>query len=173
MAWKRVISLPLRKFCVIASTSKVMAAVFWDSEGTLSIDYLEHGKTITGTYYSDLIGKCRTSLKEKRRGKLRRGLLSHQDNEPSHTSSHALTAIRNAGYELLYHPSYLPDLASSDFYLFPKLKEFMKGLKFADNDNVFCTEFDWLEDQGQILLQWNTGFGESLDQVHFCCTGRC
>ena len=32
MAWKRVISLPPRKFCVIASAGKVMATVFWDSE---------------------------------------------------------------------------------------------------------------------------------------------
>jgi len=50
----------------------------------------------------------------------------HQDNTPVHTSSQALTAIRNAGYKLLSHPSYSPDLVPSDFYLFPKLKEFKK-----------------------------------------------
>ena len=29
-----------------------------------------HGRTITGTYYAELVGKCRAALKEKRRGKL-------------------------------------------------------------------------------------------------------
>jgi len=70
MAWKHVISLPPRKFCMIASDCKVMATIFWDSEGILLIDYLEHSRTITGTYYTDMIGKCRAALKEKRRGKL-------------------------------------------------------------------------------------------------------
>jgi len=70
VAWKHVISLPPRKFCVIASDCKVMATIFWDSEEILLIDYLEHSRTITGTYYTDLIGKCRATLKEKRRGKL-------------------------------------------------------------------------------------------------------
>jgi len=60
-----------------------MATVFWDSEGIVLTDYLEHSRTITGTYYTDLIRKCRAALKEKRRGKLRRGALFHQDNAPS------------------------------------------------------------------------------------------
>ena len=29
--------------------------------------------------------------------------------------------------------------APSDFYLFPKLKEFMKGHKVSDDENVICT----------------------------------
>ena len=126
MAWKHVSSPPPRKFRVVASPRKVMATVFWDAEGIVLVDYLEHGSTITGPYYADLIGKVRAALKKKRRGKLRRGVLFHQDNAPAHTSSQALAAIQNAGFELLRHPPYSPDLAPSDFYLFPKLKEFMK-----------------------------------------------
>jgi len=45
---------PLVKFRRIASAGKVMASVFWDSEGVLVIDYLEKGKTITGVYYAEL-----------------------------------------------------------------------------------------------------------------------
>jgi len=80
---------------------------------------------------------------------LRRGVLFHQDNAPAHTSSQARTAIRNAGFELLHHPPYSPDLAPSDFYLFPKLKEFMKGRNIADEENVIYTASGWLEDQDQ------------------------
>ena len=62
---------------MIASARNVMATVFWDAEGNVLTDCLEHGKTITGTYYADLIRKCRVALKEKRRGKLPRGVPCH------------------------------------------------------------------------------------------------
>jgi len=79
-----VTSPPSRKFLVVASVCKVVATVFGDSEGIVLIDYVERGSTITGTYCADVIGKCRVALKEKRRGKLRRGVLFHQDNAPAY-----------------------------------------------------------------------------------------
>jgi len=70
MAWKNITYPPPRQFHAFASACKVMATVFWDSEGIVLIDYLEHDRTITVTYYADLIRKCRAAVKEKRRGKL-------------------------------------------------------------------------------------------------------
>jgi len=40
-------------------------------------------------------------------------------------------------------------VAPSDFYLFRKLKEFMKGHKFSDEDVIICMTNGWLEDQEQ------------------------
>ena len=40
-------------------------------------------------------------------------------------------------------------LTPSDFYLFPKLKEFMKGHKVSDDEDVICTTNGWLEEQEQ------------------------
>jgi len=37
----------------------------------------------------------------------------------------------------------------SDFYLFLKLKEFMKGHKVSDDEDIICTTNGWLEDQEQ------------------------
>jgi len=68
-----------------------MATVLWNSEGIVPIDYVEHSITITGTCYADLIGKRRAALKEKRRGKLQRGVLFDY-NSSAHTSLQALTA---------------------------------------------------------------------------------
>jgi len=34
------------------------------------------------------------------------------------------------------HPAYSPDLAPSDFFLFPKIKEILKGRRFDDNDDI-------------------------------------
>jgi len=49
-------------------------------------------------------------------------------------------------YELLSHPSYSPDLALCDFYLFPNMKKWLGGKRFASNEEVeteaYFKEFD-------------------------------
>jgi len=37
---------------------------------------------------------------------------------------------------VLEHPAYSPDLAPSDFFLFPNIKETLKGRHFDDIDNI-------------------------------------
>ena len=37
---------------------------------------------------------------------------------------------------VLEHPAYSPDLAPSDFFLFPKIKEILKGGHFDDIDDI-------------------------------------
>jgi len=39
----------------------------------------------------------------------------------------------------LEHPAYSPDLAPSDFFLFPKIKETLKGRHFDDIDDIRTT----------------------------------
>lgn len=48
------------------SAEKIMATVFWDSQGIILIDYLKKGKTISGAYYSSLLDLLETELQEKR-----------------------------------------------------------------------------------------------------------
>ncbi|KAG5316924.1 SETMR methyltransferase, partial [Acromyrmex heyeri] len=40
------------------------------------------------------------------------------------------------GWDVLNHPSHSPDLASSDYHLFSKLKEYLGGKHFCDDDEV-------------------------------------
>jgi len=44
-----------KKAKTVPSAGKVMATVFWDSQGVIYIDYLEKGKTVIGLYYAELI----------------------------------------------------------------------------------------------------------------------
>jgi hypothetical protein len=46
--------------------------------------------------------------------------------------------LRNQHYELLEHPPCFPDLAPSDFYLFPKLKLFVAGRRFSSNQEAIA-----------------------------------
>lgn len=117
---------------------KIMASIFWDREGILMIQYLPQGRTVTGEYYAEQLRQLREDIKAKRRGKLSRGVLLLHDNAPAHRSQQAVDAAASCGFEVLEHPPYSPDLAPSDFHLFPKLKAQIRGKKFDNDDAVFA-----------------------------------
>ena len=50
------------KFKAERSVKKVMATIFWDCEGFVLIDFLEGKKTVTSSYYKDVLKKLKTSL---------------------------------------------------------------------------------------------------------------
>jgi histone-lysine N-methyltransferase SETMAR len=115
-----------------------MASVFWDAEGILFIDYLEKGKTITGEYYSNLLTRLDKKILEKRQGLQKKKIIFYQDNAPAHKSVLAMGNLRDLHYELLEHPSCSPDLAPSDFCLFPYLKIFLAGQSFSSNQEAIA-----------------------------------
>ena len=100
-------------------------------------DYFEQGRTINGAYYAAELRRLRQEIARKRRGKLTLGVLLLQDNAPAHTSQVAMTATIECGFEVLPHPPYSPDMAHSDFYLFPKLKS-NRGTQFGSNEGVIA-----------------------------------
>lgn len=135
MQWHKKVTPPPKKFKVSESVGKIMATVFWDTEGILLIDYKEKGVNITGTYYASLLQKLKEVIKEKRRGKWSRGVLLLHDNAPVHKCHTAMAALYNCGYESLIHPPYSPDLAPSDYYLFPKFKKELRRTKFSVDED--------------------------------------
>lgn len=145
MQWKHPGSPTPKKFKVSPSSGKVMASVFWDAEGVLMVDYLQKGSTINGEYYASELRQLREQIKKKRRGKLSRGVWLLQDNAPAHTSQVAIAAASECGFRILPHPPYSPDLAPSDFFLFPRLKMDLRGRKFSTDDDVILAVEDFLE----------------------------
>lgn len=125
-----------KKFKVIPSAGKVMATIFWDYKGILLIDYKEKGVNITGTYYSNILRQLREAIKEKRRGKLAKGVLLLHDNAPVHSAHIATSAVNECGFKTINHPPYSPDLAPSDYFLFPNLKKDLRGKRFNDDEEL-------------------------------------
>jgi histone-lysine N-methyltransferase SETMAR len=134
-----------KKAKTVLSAGKVMASVFWDAKGILFIDYLQKGKTIKGEYYANLLNRLKTAIAEKRPGMNKKKVLFHQDNAPVHSCTVAAQKIKELGFELVPHPPYSPDLAPSDFHLFPKLKIFLGGKKFCTNEALISTVNDYFE----------------------------
>jgi histone-lysine N-methyltransferase SETMAR len=55
---------------------------------------------------------------------------------PTHKSVLAMEKLRDLHYELFEHLPYSPDLAPSDFSLFPKLKLFLARQRFFSNQEA-------------------------------------
>ena len=95
-------------------------------------------------YYANLLDQLRTAIHEKRQGKLSEGVLLQQDNAKVHTCKVAMDAVERNRYELIPHPVYSPDLAPSDFFLFPNLKKDIRGLHFQSDEEVVTAVEEWV-----------------------------
>ena len=149
MEWRHSSSPRPKKFRVQKSAGKVLASIFWDQDGILLIDYLPKGQTINAEYYSSLLVQLKDILNEKRqrRGKVTKGVLFLHDNAPAHRTLTTLKKPAYLGFQCLDHPPYSPDLAPSDYHLFPGLKKELKVRHFSSDAKVIAAAETWLDGQ--------------------------
>lgn len=136
-----------------------MLSVFWDSRGVILTDYLPKGETLNSDYYCNLLEKLRDALKQKRRGMISKGIRLLADNAPVHTAQASVVAAHRLGYELLQHPPYSPDLAPSDFFLFPEMKKPLRGRRFDDREDAIFEVEQWFSSKAEDFYK------EGLKQV--------
>ena len=151
MQWKHPGSPPPKKAKVVSSAGKVMASVFWDAKGIIFIDYLQKGRRINEEYYADLLKQLRKAIKAKRPGKLTKMVLFHQVNALAHKSVVAMAAVHDCGFTLVDHPPYSPDLAPSDYFLFPNMKKHLAGQHYRSDEEVIAAVEEFLRDQDETF----------------------
>jgi len=133
-----------KKFKTQASAGKVMFTVLWNSERVVLADFLEKETTINSQRYIETL----TSLKRRiERTGIRNETLLQHDNARPHTSATTRDEIQRVELSVLPHPPYSPDLAPSDFHLFPKLKEHLKGQHFSCDEEVKSAVRKWFQKQ--------------------------
>jgi len=124
---------------------KIMATNFWDCKGVLLVDYIPQKTTMTGPYYGEVLTNLRQAVKEKWRGMLTWGPLLLHDNARVLMSRVAQAVVKDIGFEQLSHPSHSPDLTPSDFYLFRRLKQRLRGTRFFDDDELWQATEPYLD----------------------------
>ena len=62
-----------------------------------------------------------------------------KDNAPAHTLQVAMTVAT--------HPPYSPDMAPSDFYLFPRLKSLLCGTQDGSDEGIIEAVYKYLGDK--------------------------
>ena len=58
-----------------------------------------------------------------------------------------MTAATECGFEILPHSQYSPDMAPSDFFLFPRLKSHLNGIQNGSNEGAIEVVNEYLGDQ--------------------------
>jgi len=127
---------------------------FWDQDGILLTDYLPKGQIINAEYYPSLLVQLKDILKEKRRGKVTKGVLFFH-NAPAHRALAAQKKLAYLGFQCLDHPPYSPYLAPSDYHLLPGLKKKIIGRHFSSDAEVIAAAETWLDGQhSDFFFEW-------------------
>ena len=70
----------------------------------------------------------------------------HQDNARDHTCVVSKAKFHELRYELRPQPSYSPDSATSDYFLFPNLMKWLGGKRFYFKDEIISQTNTYFED---------------------------
>jgi histone-lysine N-methyltransferase SETMAR len=84
---------------------------------------MRKGASITAKYYVALFDKLKQQLFSKHRGKLSKGILFLQNNPPLHMAAIRHQKWSDLRFDVLKHPVCSPDLAPSNYCLFPNFKK--------------------------------------------------
>ncbi|XP_023220365.1 histone-lysine N-methyltransferase SETMAR-like [Centruroides sculpturatus] len=141
-----------KKAKTVPSAGKVMASVFWDSPR----------KNNQRQYYANLLQRFSDEIKKKRSHLAKKKVLFHQDNAPVHTSVIAMAKINELRFKLLPHAPYSPDLAPSDYFLFPNLKNWFGDKRFANNEEVESAV------DGYFEKPYNSHYKRGIEAILHC-----
>ena len=175
--WKHTDSTPPKKFQVTASAEKMMVARFWDSEGVILTHCIPKSTTVMGETYEDVLRtKFLPALREKRPKKAA-AVFFHHNNAPSHQAAHVHQFFKDNNFEVVHHAPYSPDLAPSDFWLFPTLKDTLCGRTFSSRSALATAIFQWSqrtpkETCAAAMQSWHRGnyscHLNSITTYHLC-----
>ena len=115
---------------------KVMHITFFDRHGVLFDQAVPVGQRVDGDYYLSTLKKVRRAIRTKRPELHASGTILLQDNAGPHRKREVLESLESWNWETLPHPPYSPDLSPCDFFLFPRIKEPLRGQRFTTEDEV-------------------------------------
>ncbi|GFR90062.1 histone-lysine N-methyltransferase SETMAR [Elysia marginata] len=113
------------------------------------------------------------SVRLKRVRPTKYAILHHVNARP-HTSRQTEEALHKMNVVVLPHTSYIPDLAPSDFHLFPKLKEHLRGNHYENDEDMEaavrhrfrqkCVDF-FTDGMRQLVRRWQMYVNRDGDYV--------
>ena len=86
-------------------------------------------RTVMGETYEDVLRMKLLPAMCEKRPKKAAAVLFHHNNAPPHRAAHVHQFFNN-NFEVVPHVPYSPDLAPSDFWLFPTMKDTLRGRTF-------------------------------------------
>lgn len=133
--WHTANSPRPKKARMSKSKIKSMLICFFDSQGIVHKEFVPPGQTVNQTFYREVLERLRKRVARVRPGIARTWML-HHDNAPCHTAVSINEFLADKSIPVVPQPPYSPDLSPCDFFLFPRLKNHLKGRHFGTLDNI-------------------------------------
>jgi hypothetical protein len=115
-----------------------MFTIFWSLLGFPVVDQLATGAKMDSEYFTtNVLAQLERSMFPDGRRPHAKRMTVHLDDCSVHTTG--ASEVYRAEHTMirLKHPPDLPDLASSDFYLFPTVKEPVKDIEMIEEEHLF------------------------------------
>jgi histone-lysine N-methyltransferase SETMAR len=139
-----------KKFKTVPSRGGDYAHHLLGCKGVFYTKFLTKGSTVNSDRYCATLRSLKQRIRRIRPE--RNTFLLHHDNARPHCSAQTQDAVTSLKFTVVLHPSYSPDLAPSDFWLFPKLKETLKGQHFSSDDEVEAAVWKWISRQPETFF---------------------
>jgi histone-lysine N-methyltransferase SETMAR len=120
-------------FKTAVSAFKIMPTIVWDVKGVEYSEFMPTGKNINTLHIVKQYGSRKRDFEEC---VLTWSMLYFSMRVRPHTSVRTPAEVRRIVFTVLFHPPYDPNLAPSDFHLFPKLKKYLTGHHYASDDET-------------------------------------
>jgi len=114
-----------------------MLIAFFDAEGVIHREFVPEGQKVNAEIFVSVLDRLLKRIRRVRTAKSSKWFLPH-DNAPSHNAAIVKKFLANRNVAVLHHPSYSPDLAPADYFLFSKLKFSLKGRHFQRVEEIVC-----------------------------------
>ena len=127
---------------------------FLEVKNVCACYFMPLNTTINADAYCATHRRLRKAIQNRRRGQLSRGTVLIPDNARPHTARQTQTLLHDEFHWVTFdHPPYSLHLASSDFYLFLKMKEHLAGKRFTDDEDLQHAVVDWLNSQAAVWYE--------------------
>ena len=148
---------------------QILIIPFFDSTGMIYMPWFPTGQTVHKEYYVEILREFRKTFRQKKPALVKSGRWHfHQGNAPVHNSILVTDYLTKIGIKTVPQPRYGPDLAPCDFWLFPKLKENLRGCRYETIEEMkeaVTKDIDMLTQE-----DFHRGFQKLSVQVH--CSWR-
>ena len=118
------------------SRVKTMLVCFFDHKGIVHYKFTAQGQMVNQQCYLELLTRLQESIRRKRSGLWSDKWILDHDIAPAHDVLRVCEFLAKNSITKMDHPPYSLELAPCDFWLFPKLKNAVKGQRFADFSDI-------------------------------------
>ena len=116
---------------------QILMIPFFDRTGMMYTHCVPTGQTVNKEYYVEVLREFRKRFLGKRPALFKSAQWHfHQDNVPVNNSILVTDYLTKMGINIVPHTPYSPDVAPCDFWLFPKLKEKLRGCRYETIEEI-------------------------------------